>query len=50
MDTHGHAQIHEGEDQEHAGAGDEPVAVVAIGVFAGILVGVMVLWIYASTH
>lgn len=36
--------------EERSGAGDEPVAVVAIGVFGAILLGIIILWIYSSTH
>jgi hypothetical protein len=48
MDTHGHGgvEVHEG----HEGAGDEPVAVVAVAVLAAIAMGVCILWWYSSTH
>jgi hypothetical protein len=49
MDTHGHGgpvEVHE----SHGGAGDEPVAVVAVGVLLVLGIGICILWWYASTH
>jgi hypothetical protein len=47
MDSHSSAvEIHEGQ----AGAGDEPVAVVAVAVLSVLGMGIMTLWWFASTH
>jgi hypothetical protein len=50
MDPHSasgaHVEVHEG----LSGAGDEPVAVVAVSVLAALIAGICTLWVYSIFH